>query len=946
MKKTTLFIILIIFGITTQLTAQVNGTAAIPLASTPEKPVYYYIESAYNGSTGAKPATGISSNGMLLYSQTTDNSNANYALKESITNVDDVATWRLEASGANIKIINKNTWYLKTSVNPTLVTLGATAEENILSQYANTFQFSIKPTTGNPVIAWHNDARGNYLDKYSSQGANSRTAWYFIVVPGYEDNYNDYYASYQVTLLGNQITAATSLLTNTVEGTEIFNYSAASRNNLQSAIDAAQAVYDNSTTSTQQAIDAIAALNLGIYNYKSSQVMPFNVSDETNTYWYQIHDKRSPAVYWNIATVGTTANALGRTTSSNPTANTQLFKFVKAPYPNTGYYIYSKSDATNALSSPTTNNGEIIRIDSTPISWLFENAQTDHYLISTETSLRQLNSYTDKISYYNGGAADDGNNWMFIELDLTVLKDAYNQKRTEARELYTNTASYEGSDFGQFSAANRSTLDGVVSAEEAKDVETLSFNQLEENISTLQSAIDNFKSSVNKNINSLLSANPENYRWYSIRSTGTATYVSGKVISSTGRVLSNKFTFEVPGEPVTDTQLFRFEISDNQVKIRNKANSYYMAADGAISETAASFALDQLTDGYSFNIKPASANAIHAQEAGSHIVNWPGIAGSASAWVFDYVTETAKPVSRTISVSSADTNKGTAAIVGSTESTTTTAENITVKAIPLPGFIFSKWTDAVTDADVSSEPFFTYTGTTDIQLKANFATLGTVGRPLTTDDIMPVYYYIQSASDGSYVFNGYSGDFRNNVMISPTTAGNIIHNKLSAATSNDHALWQIVNVEGVTMLKNKATGWFMNGSRAVGTTGSAFTSTTLEAAPTQYVMKTADQPSYINTWKNNLCDRLSLVTTANSMLAWYFVVEPGSLTNYNFTTGNVNTPNVKYIIRTANKVITVDGVENFEVFSINGQKQNKTQALESGIYIVRIQNQAFKVNVK
>lgn len=90
-----------------------------------------------------------------------------------------------------------------------------------------------------------------------------------------------------------------------------------------------------------------------------------------------------------------------------------------------------------------------------------------------------------------------------------------------------------------------------------------------------------------------------------------------------------------------------------------------------------------------------------------------------------------------------------------------------------------------------------------------------------------------------------------------------------------------------------------------------------------------------------------MVATANSMLAWYFIVNPASLSNNSSTTGNVNaTANTKYTICTTKKVITVDGVENFEVFSIIGQKQNKTQALENGIYIVRIQNQAFKVNVK
>lgn len=43
-----------LIGIMTQLTAQVNGTAARPLVSTAEKPVYYYIEnqSATAGYTG------------------------------------------------------------------------------------------------------------------------------------------------------------------------------------------------------------------------------------------------------------------------------------------------------------------------------------------------------------------------------------------------------------------------------------------------------------------------------------------------------------------------------------------------------------------------------------------------------------------------------------------------------------------------------------------------------------------------------------------------------------------------------------------------------------------------------------------------------------------------------------------------------------------------------
>ena len=45
-----------------------------------------------------------------------------------------------------------------------------------------------------------------------------------------------------------------------------------------------------------------------------------------------------------------------------------------------------------------------------------------------------------------------------------------------------------------------------------------------------------------------------------------------------------------------------------------------------------------------------------------------------------------------------------------------------------------------------------------------------------------------------------------------------MHNKLSTALSQDHALWQITEVEGVQVLKNKGTGMYMTGSHSVGAT--------------------------------------------------------------------------------------------------------------------------------
>ena len=93
---------------------------------------------------------------------------------------------------------------------------------------------------------------------------------------------------------------------------------------------------------------------------------------------------------------------------------------------------------------------------------------------------------------------------------------------------------------------------------------------------------------------------------------------------------------------------------------------------------------------------------------------------------------------------------------------------------------------------------------------------------------------------------------------------------------------------------------------------------------------------------------------------WYNNTDPsdpctkiyfGSVYNYvlnilDNTTGNVNnTANTQYIIRTANRMITVDGIDNFDVFSISGQRINKMQPVQTGIYIVKINNHSFKVNV-
>ena len=309
---------------------------------------------------------------------------------------------------------------------------------------------------------------------------------------------------------------------------------------------------------------------------------------------------------------------------------------------------------------------------------------------------------------------------------------------------------------------------------------------------------------------------------------------------------------------------------------------------------------------------------------------------------------------RTVNVSSSTPSQGTAVITGTSLTTKTSQFGISITANPVPGRVFVNWTKETSGEIISTESPYNV-GENSINLTADYANLGTVGKPFVSTTSEPIYYYLQSASDGSHQYNGYGRDFRSNLIISPTTAGRLIHNRITAATTPDHALWMLEDVAGTILLKNKATGFYMVGSRDAGTTttGNGFTPTL--QGNNQYTIKTADagtpNTSMTNTWKSNLCDRLYFATDpgVNSQISWYFVVAPESLTNYQtalIISGVSDVNKSDYRISTVNRTITVEGVNNFEVYSVTGQKQNRERALQSGVYLVKINDFTQKVIVK
>lgn len=403
---------------TGQLMAQVNGTAARPVVSTVEKPVYYYIESAWDG-TPSLNNTSVDARGHLMYAPTsTSGVQLKHNFKATITSTlsEDNAIWQIISENGVVKMKNKGTGlYLNESKFATSTpSLSATFSSIV----AAPTQFTIKNNATSAIVAWTN----TNCDRLTSQywGANGPAAWYFIVLPGSEANYQEFYMLSIKNELAAKIAQAQTMYNATTQGAGFGQYPQSARQDLAASFASAQAVHDNVASTEQELVDATLAVLTAVNTYRT-----FIVSDP---------------------------------------------------------------------------------------------------------------------------------------------------------ELLTDT---------------------------------------------------------------------QNYRWYWIRSTTVNAYAAGKVISSTGRLTGSKFTFEAKASEPVDEQLFRFELTDDKLKVKNIINKTgkFMAANGAVSDTAVvanTFSLVPLNDGLSFNIKPASVAAIHAQESGTHIVNWAGDGGSASAWVFDLALETPK----------------------------------------------------------------------------------------------------------------------------------------------------------------------------------------------------------------------------------------------------------------------------------------------------------------
>lgn len=328
---------------------------------------------------------------------------------------------------------------------------------------------------------------------------------------------------------------------------------------------------------TQEQVDAkYEELLTTISELDASLILPFKVSDDTNSTWYQIRDNRDTKSYFKIGEYASEDGltyydmALVMTTESDNTMDDQLFKLVKAPDPAKGYYIYSKLIEEIPLAANTTEN-IVLLTDTLPgTAWQFGSTTTGlHFNIYTEgDKTKQLNSYASYSPpfigfYYPGeGRNDNGNNWEFVELvefgqtDFTDLKALIATAiRMTAENYPTGNAEnqYPQDKWDTFVAVRTAALALV---EKENETPQPTQNEVDEMIITLQITIDELKASQNPGF--YASTDTQTY-WYTLNDyrTTKSYWKLGALTSSTDTIENQLIMVKGKPEVITDSLLFK-----------------------------------------------------------------------------------------------------------------------------------------------------------------------------------------------------------------------------------------------------------------------------------------------------------------------------------------------------------------------------------------------------
>lgn len=697
------------------LVSTVCSMGQIPVVSTDGVEEWYFIETTGRNASNpdAKFLAGAPDGALLPIVPFSDS---------------DILRWKVVAKGAGYALINKE---YGTYMNTDQTWKGSINESRIyMSEVAPNTAVKFVPTALFPNGVFIVDVGA----EVSAENVVNNSTLSFCYYNGNGNMSSSYIIASSLPaavafkqpkdLLRDAIGTVRTTLENVSVGFEPGQYSNESLQIMNDTLVLVEAVYNDITTSDSEFLIIAGELLASHKHFKSKIIVPL-ISTPTQLKWYLIQGTRPVNSYLTATGSGTVVRSMSLISDdtqlwrlvANPTGgfalqnkatneyiNTNLISNTVLPtqvdLPQNGLRCIVSTQYTNKVARFWIEN----EVGSTPALRLHAGAATTQYPLMNWT-----------------GNALDNSSWLFLDY-REGLK--YNKQTaiTEAQQLYDN--SVEGDIIGQYSRATREALLAVVEAAQEVEMDAMTDAELIETTAELRAAIDIFV--CNTDITTLESPTPQkNYRWFRIVSAATSELFRNKAISSRGRVEGEKLTYETI-DVEADQQLFRFDLNESGTAVRaivNKASSMYMAGNGAIAAEfpAVDFEVTAL-DGSSFWIKPVGLNPIHA--TGSHIINWNAGAGSASAWKLVYVMDSTNDAplneERTITVGSAQPSKGTAVITGTSDTAiTTNARRVSLTAIPTNAVFFVCWTNAAGDTLSVINPYV-YEGEEDIEIFANF----------------------------------------------------------------------------------------------------------------------------------------------------------------------------------------------------------------------------------
>ena len=935
MKKILLLAALILGAAAQFVSAQVNGSPATPVISTAEKPVYFYIESAANGTVLFRD--GINNNllGNLLYAPTnSEGVQLKHDLMATITGAGislDNALWQIVKEGGIDKLKNKGTGLVIADAR-----FGKTTNTNnfiaeaLNAEYAPNSQYRLRNSNQpSPGVAWYSAANGNYIDRWSSSAPNSQVAWYFIVAPGSEGYYFEMLLPTVKLKLGDKIAAARLVISNSSIGEEPGQFTAQAQADLTEVIETAQIIHDTEPSIAAFQI-AMSELSTAVSTYLSTANVPV-LSDNTNTHWYFLQGTRPANTYMTF--MGEGANILSKTVIPD---DTQLWKFVANPSGTANGIMMVNKASGQYLNADAAYNTAVTTSPVIPqnnLRFIVSDLITDQRarfwienVVGAEPAFR-LHSGNSYVMNWNGNAYDNSS-WLIYDYQVALVK-FLNESITKAQTLLDNTV--EGNEFGQYSTASRTALSTVIVTEGAKNTATMTPEELIASNQTVKDAMAAYK--CNRDVSTISSVVQR--KWFRLISNSSAVYASGKAISSNGRTVDKKFTFETK-DVTSDAQLFSFELNETgtaSVSILNKANGLYMGTDGMMVVTAPikEFAIVAL-DNYSFKIVPTGLAPLHAAQADTTILNWEAGAGSSSAWRFEYVSSEeisdfkASYLNKRLQMRA---KLDLAKVVAGNElgqysnASVVTFENIVVS-------------EEAKDAEVLTQDQMR-----DAIIAMNSAAAGLV---INTDVKLLV-----STTTGAYkwfrLINNMAGAgyASGKAMTSNGRFDGEPYTYESKDINSDAQLFRFelsTDQTQIASIINKGSGMYVSAEGKLAAT----------STPDNNFAITQLGTSYSFLIDPTLADTAPLHAASNTNILNYSAGE-GSASAWVFefageTTGVRNVFPSENKIRITDNLITIDGIENFEVYSVTGQKYNHQNRLTTGIYIVKFNNYVQKVIVK